>query len=776
MTTMPDSRGASTDSHAQDGGLPDRQAWLAGQREALTVALDGAPLKTSLGALVGTAIDQCGRGVRAAFYLADSEGTALHHVVGMPADYAEAVDGFKIGPESLACGLATHTGLPVLTTDVKKEPLWTPWLWLAEKYEYRGCWSFPVSTKTGTFVGTFALYWPQPREATTLDLDFAALLTQTAAIIISRHNELEERRRVEEALRASRTELESELADSRLLQRLSAEMVQEGSTGELFDTILDAAVAIMRSDFASMQMLYPERGSSGELRLLSFRGFTREAAQFWEWVRADSETTWGRALRSRRRLIVPDVETCELIAGTEDLAIFAQTGIRGCQTTPLMSRSGALLGMLSTHWSRPHEPSERDLRLLDILARQAADLIERRKSEEALREADRRKDEFLAILAHELRNPLAPIRTGLELLRLGADKPGSLERIRLILERQVAQMVRLIDDLLDVSRITSGKIRLQREPSLLSDLVRNAIDANRASIEAAGLHLSVALPETRCVLDVDATRFVQVVSSLLQNATKFTHRGGHIAVTADLEPSAASSLLKLTVSDTGIGIPARTLPRVFDLFMQGDDQRAGKSGLGIGLALARQLMELHGGRIDAQSDGPDHGSAFTIQMPVLTFMDVDGPTESAVRPLSIARKVLIVDDNADAAEMLAAFVTARGGDAHTAHGGEEGLRVAASFQPEVILLDIGMPDIDGYETCRRLRAGLVSPETFIVALTGWGQEQTRSQALASGFDAHLTKPADPLALEALLADPRRFGSHRKSKSGGIRYRMSAPES
>src|SRR6185312_12187559 len=170
-----------------------------------------------------------------------------------------------------------------------------------------------------------------------------------------------------------------------------------------------------------------------------------------------------------------------------------------------------LLGMLSTHWSRPHEPSERDLRLLDILARQAADLIERRKSEEALREADRRKDEFLAILAHELRNPLAPIRTGLELLRLGADKPGSLERIRLILERQVAQMVRLIDDLLDVSRITSGKIRLQREPSLLSDLVRNAIDANRASIEAAGLHLSVALPETRCVLDVDATRFVQVV-------------------------------------------------------------------------------------------------------------------------------------------------------------------------------------------------------------------------------------------------------------------------
>jgi len=562
-----------TERKRAEEALNERQAWLAGQREALEAALNGAPLEQSLGALVATATDRLGPGVRTAFYLADPERTALHHVVGMPADYAVAVDGFKIGPESLACGLATHTGQPVITCDVVTEPLWAPWLWMAEKFGYRGCWSFPVHTEAGKFVGTFAVYWPQPRETTALDRELAALLTQTAAIIISRHTDLEVRR----------------------------------------------------------------------------------------------------------------------------------------------------------------------------------------QAEKALREADRRKDEFLAILAHELRNPLAPIRTGLELLRLGADKPGTLERIRPTLERQVAHMVRLIDDLLDVSRISSGKIQLKRQPSPLPELVRNAIDANRAVIEAGGLQLSVVLPDTPCVLDVDPTRFVQVLSNLLQNATKFTERGGHVAVAAHLEASASAPLLKLTVSDTGTGIAAETLPRVFDLFAQGDDSRTGKSGLGIGLALARQLVELHGGRIEAHSDGPGLGSSFTIHMPVLTLNDVDASSDlAAARAESITRKVLIIDDNVDAAETLAAFVRARGGEADVAHGGEDGLRVAASFQPEVILLDIGMPGIDGYETCRRLRGGLVSDATSIVALTGWGQEQARTQALGCGFDAHLIKPADPRALETLLADPPRL--------------------
>ncbi|HEU5254820.1 MAG TPA: GAF domain-containing protein [Vicinamibacterales bacterium] len=751
------------DSGAESAALHDRQACFDGQRKALEAALNGAPLERSLGALVSTAIARLGPHVRAAFYLADPEHTSLHHVVGMSPDYAAAVDGFTIGPDSLACGLATHTGVPVLTADVNTDPRWAAWLWLAEQFGYRGCWSFPIRTEGGTFVGTFAIYWPQPREATPLDLDFAAVLTQTAAIIIARHTDLEVRRQAEEVLRTSQAQLELDLADSTLLHEVSAEMMHEGSIEKLYHKILDAAVAIMRSDFGSMQTFYPERGRSGELRLLAFRGFTAQAAKYWEWVHADSATTCGIALRSARRIIAPNIVRSDTIASAEEVAMYVQTGIHACQSTPLLSRSGALVGMISTHWARPHEPSERQLRLLDILARQAADLIERRKAEEGLREADRRKDEFLAILAHELRNPLAPIRTGLELLRLSADKPESLERIRPMLERQVGHMVRMIDDLLDVSRITSGKIQLQLEPSSLSELVRNAVDANRAAIDAKGLQLSLTLPDTPCVLDVDPTRFVQVISNLLQNATKFTERGGEVTVTACLDEGTAT--VALTVSDTGMGIDRDTLPRVFDLFVQGDDRPTGTSGLGIGLALARQLMELHGGRIEAQSDGPGQGSAFTIHMPVVTLRDLDDPTQVAAPAVSIARKVLVIDDNVDAAETLAAFVRARGGDAETAHEGESGVRAAVRFRPDVILLDIGMPGIDGYETCRRIRAELRTDDPCIVALTGWGQEQARTRALASGFDAHLTKPADPRALETLLSDPPR-PRLRTSSSGG----------
>src|SRR5262245_38986627 len=239
----------TTDLNRAQESFSIRQTWLTGQREALEAALNGAPLEKSLRALVRTATDWFGDGVRAAFYLADSEGATLHHVVGMPQDYAEAVDGFKIGPESLACGLATHTGLPVLTSDVTKDPLWAPWLWLAEKFHYHGCWSFPIHTATGTFIGTLAVYWPHPREATRLDLELAGLMTQSAAIIIARHTDAEVRRQAEDALRESRAALESELADSKLLQDVSVEMAHQGNLEALYEKLLDAAVAIMRSDF-----------------------------------------------------------------------------------------------------------------------------------------------------------------------------------------------------------------------------------------------------------------------------------------------------------------------------------------------------------------------------------------------------------------------------------------------------------------------------------------------------------------------------------------------
>jgi len=373
-----------------------------------------------------------------------------------------------------------------------------------------------------------------------------------------------------------------------------------------------------------------------------------------------------------------------------------------------------------------------------------------RAQAEQLRDADQRKDEFIAVLAHELRNPLAPIRTGLELLRLRGDQPGTLERVAPVLERQINHMVRLIDDLLDVSRITSGRIHLDRRPTPVTELVQVAVEANRAAIDTARLSLTVGMPEGRCLVDVDPTRFAQVLSNLLHNATKFTEPGGRIAICASVDDHSEAPQLTLTVRDTGVGIPAHLLPHVFDLFVQGTGETTRKSGLGIGLALARQLIEMHGGRIDAESEGPGRGSTFTVRMPVVASQMASPTPERPNARVTISLRVLIVDDNTDAADTLSALVAALGGDARTACDGAAGLRQAADFRPDVVLLDIGMPGMDGFETCRRLRAEPYGKDAYIVALTGWGQEQDRARSLSSGFDAHLTKPADPRQLESLL--------------------------
>ncbi len=379
------------------------------------------------------------------------------------------------------------------------------------------------------------------------------------------------------------------------------------------------------------------------------------------------------------------------------------------------------------------------------------DITERRRAEEALREADQRKDAFLAVLAHELRNPLAPLRNGIELLRMGLGKPDAIQPVLAILERQVAHMVHLVDDLLDVSRITSGKIRLQRQPTGLAELVNGAIDANRAVIASADLSLHVHLPETPCLLDVDPTRFVQVLSNVLNNSVKFTDRGGRIDLVAAVNTAESPPLLTLTVSDSGDGIAPATLPRIFDFFVQGDTPGRGKSGLGIGLGLARQLMELHGGSIEAQSEGPGRGTTVTLRLPVLETTPVQAGKDAlrASSPFT-GRRVVVIDDNEDAADTLAALVAALGAEAATAYSGPDGLRAVADLRPDIVLLDIGMPDLDGYETCRRLRAEPFGQSAYIVALTGFGQVRDRERALADGFDAHLTKPADPRILQELL--------------------------
>ena len=377
-----------------------------------------------------------------------------------------------------------------------------------------------------------------------------------------------------------------------------------------------------------------------------------------------------------------------------------------------------------------------------------------RVQEEQLRDVDRRKDEFIAILAHELRNPLAPLRTGLDVLRLSHDAAGAVARVRPMMERQVTQMVRLIDDLLDVSRITSGKIQLQPEPTPVAQLVRDAMEGHRAALDAGRLTAHVALPIETVYVYADHARFVQILSNLLHNAIKFTDPGGGISVVGVVTGSDRQSReLRLSIADSGAGIAAEALPHIFELFAQGHQPTGlGRVGLGIGLALARRLAELHGGRLEATSEGTGRGATFTLTVPTMP-LDIGEIAPDRTEPpyLDLAGcRLVVVDDNQDAADSLALVLGGCGADVRTAYDGANGMRVIQAFQPDAALLDIGMPGLDGYAVCRHVRETDPDRRIRLVALTGFGQAHDRARALTAGFDAHLTKPADIEALRGAL--------------------------
>jgi PAS domain S-box-containing protein len=616
---------------------------------------------------------------------------------------------------------------------------------------------------------------------------------------------------------------------------------------------MDAAVVVMRSDFASLQMLYPERGEGGELRLLAFRGFNPQAAQFWEWVRADSESTCGVALRTGKRVSAPDVRRCDFMAGTQDLETYLQTGIRAVQTTPLFSRGGTLVGMISTHWREPHQPSERDLRLLDILARQAADLIERKageqalraseakyrtlfesidegfcivevvfdernrpvdyrflelnpaferqtgltaargrtirelapdheghwfetygrialtgeaqrfelpaaelhrwyevyawrygepdqrqvavlfnditarkKAETALREDAQRKDEFMAMLAHELRNPLSAIALGADLLkRAKLDDPKARFAAPAI-ERQAKQLQRLADDMLDMARATYGKLTLHRERTdLLAAAKAAAATHPAANVELAG--------ESAWV-DGDAARLQQMIGNLIENAVKYGGRTIQVRVSGDARWG------RVSVQDDGQGIAPGLLPELFKPFVQGTQplDRA-QGGLGLGLALVERLAALHGGNVAAHSEGPGMGSTFTVALPATSAAGA-GAKQAPSAPAPGKRRVLVVEDEGDVREMLKVLLEGEGHEVSVADNGIEGVAKLGSFRPDVALVDIGLPGMDGYEVARRARSLPGGELIKLIAITGYGQEKDRQRAHDAGFDLHVTKP------------------------------------
>jgi len=380
----------------------------------------------------------------------------------------------------------------------------------------------------------------------------------------------------------------------------------------------------------------------------------------------------------------------------------------------------------------------------------ARDITERKRAVEALRETDRRKNEFLATLAHELRNPLAPIRNSLNVLRLSGPNAIVVAEVQEVMERQVNHMVRLVDDLLEISRINTGKIDLRPEPVELASVVRNAVETSRPLIDTGRHELTTTLPATPLTVDGDPVRLSQVVANLLNNAAKYTPAGGRITLTVRREGSEAA----ISVRDTGIGIAPTMLRRVFEMFTQVDRERQhAQGGLGIGLALASLLVGLHGGRIEARSEGEGRGSEFVVWLPLRAGSSAESlEGRGAVDVPTVAAKIpiLVIDDNRDAASSLGMLLKVLHGEVRTANDGPSALRLLETFRPRLVLLDLGMPEMDGYEVARQIRKMTHLNDVIVVALTGWGQEEDRRRTREAGFDDHLTKPVNLECLQALL--------------------------
>jgi PAS domain S-box-containing protein len=414
--------------------------------------------------------------------------------------------------------------------------------------------------------------------------------------------------------------------------------------------------------------------------------------------------------------------------------------------TVRLSKDGRLID-LSLTISPIHDSTGRVIGASKI----ARDITEQKRTAEALREADRRKDEFLALLAHELRNPLAPLRNGLEILRLAGADSKAFNLARGMMERQLGHMVRLVDDLLDVSRISRNKLELRRSRVLLSDVVSSALETARPVIEAAGHELIIALPAEPVHLDADLTRLAQVFSNLLTNSAKYTDRGGRIELAAELR----GGEVVVAVRDNGIGIPAGALTNIFEMFSQVDRSiERSTGGLGIGLALVKGLVEMHGGVVTAESEGLGKGSTFTVRLSTLESCqepEVPEISEEEAGAEGPRRRILVVDDNLDSASSMEILLKLTGNDVRTVHDGLEAVAAAADFRPEVVLMDVGMPRLNGYEATRRIREQPWGREMTIIALTGWGQESDKEQSREAGCDGHLVKPVDLGELEKLLA-------------------------
>jgi signal transduction histidine kinase/ActR/RegA family two-component response regulator len=569
--------------------------------------------------------------------------------------------------------------------------------------------------------------------------------TGQASGVVLVFRDVTERRRAELRLKTSEETVRS-------LLRVSTKLNSSLNVDELLDILVEEALQLAGAENGVSGLRTPEGMTcqryfmKGKPMLLSYCWPPKHGLPGWVLVNKRPYLTNDAATDGQ---IVPELRD--------------QFGVREALSIPILDVRGEVLGFFELHNRKGgggFTPTDQEQ--LVAVSQAAAIAIQNalafrklQQAEAALKEADRRKDEFLATLAHELRNPLAPIRNALQIMRLCDNDPQTVERVRGVMERQLQHMVRLIDDLLDVSRITRNRLELRRERVELSRVVQAAVETARPLIDSREQRLTVTLPTEPISLDADLTRLAQVFANLLNNAAKYTRAKGEIWLTVLRRPSE----VVVTVRDNGIGFTQEQRARLFQMFTQASaspDQA--QSGLGIGLALARGLVEMHGGTIEASSNGPGLGSEFTVRLPAPSRVDAQGaegaPIEKA-QPHE-RRRILVVDDNRDAAESLAMMLQLLRHEVRVAHDGVEAIEATAAFRPEVVLLDIGMPRMNGYEAARHIRKQPGGDQVVLIALTGWGQAADKQLAMEAGFDLHLTKPVDPSLLVKRMSEVQRL--------------------
>ncbi|MBD2261167.1 PAS domain S-box protein [Pseudanabaena sp. FACHB-2040] len=555
----------------------------------------------------------------------------------------------------------------------------------------------------------------------------------------------------------------TDLENTRLLRDLSARMIAEDNIQVLYDEIVSAAITLTRADAGSIQALDE---SAQELVLLATQGMDRTVTDRFRRMSASSTTSCGRVLATGKRAFV-DFEAPESEDPDGSLSLHLKTGLISAQSTPLISRSGRRIGMVSTHWRKQHRPAEQELRFLDLLARQAADLIEQRQTEaerqqvlareQAAREeaerANRIKDEFLAVLSHELRSPLNPILGWTRLMRNGKLDPARQSEALATIERNAKLQSQLIEDLLDISRIMQGKLTLTATSVSLAFIISSAAETVSLAAEAKNIQITLDLDPDVAPVFGDAARLQQMVWNLLTNAVKFTDNGGRVTVQlrrVATEGSLGRAMAQIEVIDTGKGITPQFLPHVFESFRQEDGSTTRKfGGLGLGLAIVRQIVELHGGTVNVESGGEHQGTIFSVQLPALQQVMPIFSQQNQLQSASETRldnvQILLVEDDTDTREFQAFLLEQYGATVTAVASGVEALQALEQFIPDVMVSDIGMAEMDGYRLMQqiRLRPPAQGGTVPAIALTAYAAEIDQEKALQAGFQTHLTKPLEP---------------------------------